>query len=129
MLGKFLLLLPLLQPNLYFFLIPHWNLPKKRWISANSVSCVGICQGQHSPGFFLIGLSRFAGSTVSKACTEVCVLLSDVLVGKTSLGSPGVGARFYNGSFVRGWVSNSLFKKEECLMLLLFSYATMIPFR
>ena len=53
---------------------------------------------------------------------SVSLLLSDALVGKTSLGSLDVGARFYSGSFVHGWMSNSLFKredkKEECLMLL-----------
>lgn len=84
------------------------------------LSYVGICPGQHSPGFSPghgeMGVGRIAGSIGSAACTDVCLPITGCTGGRDSSQVPWQMALVPitpKGTFVLGWVSNSLFKKGD----------------
>lgn len=128
MLEKFPLPLPLLQPNLCIFLLYHAGIcPWEGWTSANFVSRVGICQGQHSPGLFLgwsghvWWLHRF--QSLYRGWFAYCQMhrWSRLLLGRLVFGD-----RFRNGTFVHGWMSNLLLKRDTKRMNVLCHHDALI---
>lgn len=92
-LVKFLLKCPM-YPNLFFLQWCAGNSPQGGWTSANSLSSMSFCPGQHTPGFLLTMVRGVVADSLAPLVPQLIprstYLLSYAQVGRIPPGPLGV---------------------------------------